>query len=364
MNEKKHKPLKVCHLVESAGSGTLSVIMDSINTLTESKHNTQFEFTIVYSGGRAETPKDLRDMLPMCQFIDFPMGSKAFSLGDFKAITQLKKVLKSFDVIHMHSSRAGFLGRLSLMFTAKKSTPLSFYSPHCYGFLNLGFSPIKRSIVYTVEWLLAKLTKTRTIACGETEHQTALKLDPKALLVQNGFDPRKINLNENNLLTTDDKVIILSSGRDCLQKGPDHFKEIMSNCSASNLSFVWIGNTEFEGVSTGWLSREKALETVSKSNIYLATSLWEGLPVSGIEAMFFKKPLLVRNSSSFVDLVDHGINGYIFNTTDEATKFINILRNDRELREKMGNASYLKASQEFHVSNYKKLANAYLNQLE
>ena len=102
----------------------------------------------------------------------------------------------------------------------------------------------------------------------------------------------------------------------------------MSNCRADNLSYVWIGNTSFNGISTGWLSRDDALKTVSESNIYLATSLWEGLPVSGIEAMFLRKPLIVRDTSSFVDLVEHGINGYIFSSINEAVKYINLLKDD------------------------------------
>ncbi|MFS8630836.1 MAG: glycosyltransferase, partial [Bacillales bacterium] len=68
-------------------------------------------------------------------------------IQDFRSSLQLKKLLKELnpDLIHLHSSKAGVLGRLanSLLFSNKKQI---FYTPHGYSFLRLDVSATKRKL--------------------------------------------------------------------------------------------------------------------------------------------------------------------------------------------------------------------------
>ncbi len=53
------------------------------------------------------------------------------------------------------------------------------------------------------------------------------------------------------------------------------------------------------------------------------TSLWEGLPISLLEAMYTGKPSIVTNVIGSKDVVRHNFNGYIANNLSE---FINEIK--------------------------------------
>ena len=73
---------------------------------------------------------------------------------DIKAYIELRKIVKKEkpDIIHLHSSKAGALGRL-LVGTGKAKM---FYTPHGYSFLMENESGIKQQIYKTMEKILGK----------------------------------------------------------------------------------------------------------------------------------------------------------------------------------------------------------------
>lgn len=62
------------------------------------------------------------------------------------------------------------------------------------------------------------------------------------------------------------------------------------------IEFVWIGDGELKSrlladniKVTGWVNKAKALDILNDTDIFLLTSLWEGLPMALLEAMYLKK---------------------------------------------------------------------------
>ena len=74
------------------------------------------------------------------------------------------------------------------------------------------------------------------------------------------------------------------------------------------------------------------------SDIYLSTSLYEGMPLSILEAMSIGLPIVASNVVGNIDTVKDGKTGYLYdlNNIEMAIKCINKLANDESLRNGMG----------------------------
>src|SRR5699024_6920633 len=103
--------------------------------------------------------------------------------------------------------------------------------------------------------------------------------------------------------------------------------------------FMWIGDGELRSeltapniTITGWINNNKALAYLNKCNIFLLPSLWEGLPMALLEAMYLKKICIVSNVVGNKDTIVNGKNGYICDNLDEFVKKINAVVNQGETK--------------------------------
>jgi uncharacterized membrane protein YbhN (UPF0104 family) len=67
---------------------------------------------------------------------------------------------------------------------------------------------------------------------------------------------------------------------------------------------------------TGWLSIEEVLAWLAESDILFMPSYYEGLPVTGIQALAMGMAVVASNIGGFIDLVDEGKNGYLIEVND------------------------------------------------
>ena len=68
----------------------------------------------------------------------------------------------------------------------------------------------------------------------------------------------------------------------------------------------------------GWVDPEDVLQEFAKSDILFMPSRSEGLPVVGVQALASGLAVIAGNSGGFVDLVNHGENGFLFDPDDTA----------------------------------------------
>ncbi|MBR2067532.1 MAG: glycosyltransferase, partial [Solobacterium sp.] len=111
------------------------------------------------------------------------------------------------------------------------------------------------------------------------------------------------------------------------QKNPDLFNEIAR--AMPNVHFLWIGDGESKWKLTspnieitGWLDHSEAIKKMNDGDVFLLTSLWEGLPISLLEAMYLKKLCIVSNVVGSRDVITNGENGFI---CDSAASFVNTI---------------------------------------
>jgi len=121
----------------------------------------------------------------------------------------------------------------------------------------------------------------------------------------------------------------------------------------------YLKNVEMVGYKSG----EELKNYVRNSRCVVLPSEWyENGPYSAMEAMALGKPLIVSNLGGLPELVDNGVNGYIYRTKDELSKVIdNMISLDDESYAKMCKSSNEKAKSKFNSKDY---VNAVLNYLE
>jgi glycosyltransferase involved in cell wall biosynthesis len=76
---------------------------------------------------------------------------------------------------------------------------------------------------------------------------------------------------------------------------------------------------------TGWIDPQQVLDWFERSDILFMPSLSEGLPVVGVQALSKGLVIVASRVGGFVDLVDHGVNGYLIEA-DDAGEFVRYLR--------------------------------------
>lgn len=90
-----------------------------------------------------------------------------------------------------------------------------------------------------------------------------------------------------------------------------------------------------------WGNREDVPELLAQSDVFILPSRYEGLPLSLLEAMAARLPVIASNISGSAELVEHGKNGLLFesgNHLDLAEKIIYLYDHRKEMERLAQNA--------------------------
>lgn len=311
---------KIVHIVESFGGGVFSYLVDLTNNTCD-----KYDITIVYSL-REQTPKDFKTYFKKnIKFIKTEHLHREINFKEeLKAIKEIKKIVKNInpDIVHLHSTKAGMIGRIAVN---NKNIKL-FYTPHGFSFLMENTSKIKKKIYWLLE-KIAALRKCKIVCCSYGEYQKALKLSKNATYINNGIDVKKINKEIANLPKKEidfKNLKICTIGRIDYQKNP-----ILFNLIANDLNryeFTWIGDGNMKDTLTsknikitGWKTRKEVLEILNENDVFILPSLWEGLPISLLEAMYMEKICIVSNVIGNKDVIKNSKTGFIAYNNDYAT---------------------------------------------
>lgn len=85
-----------------------------------------------------------------------------------------------------------------------------------------------------------------------------------------------------------------------------------------------------------WLPRNKLINIMGRSSVFVLPSFFEVNPVVILEAMASGKPVIARTNMGTVDIIVHGKNGYLYNNEEELKEYLELLLSDNDLREKIG----------------------------
>lgn len=201
----------------------------------------------------------------------------------------------------------------------------------------------------------------KIIACSQSEKEAIEEQGIKSVtFINNGIKSLQIEKKVN----TSDKTTIISVGRLSIQKNPKLFNDIaLEFIDNPNIQFIWCGDGELKSEltspnikCTGWIERKELENYLSYADIYLSTSLWEGLPLSVLEAMSIGLPVVLSDCVGNRDLVDN--NGFLYINKIEAIKNINELLKNKIWINKKGHNSKIIVENNFNMRN---MAISYLN---
>lgn len=286
--------------------------------------------------------------------------------GDIKAFVLLVKEIRSFKphVIHTHTAKAGFLGRIASIISLKPSIRVHTFHGHL---LNGYFGPIKRSLVVLAEKVLALFTH-ELLAVGVKVRQDLLDAGvgnlekfgvmPPGLAIAH-LSPKKESQESFGIFSS--KLQCAFIGRVTQIKRPDRFLDVVSEVMkrGAEVEFFMAGDGELLDMCQERITREdlpvKILgwqsdieKVLSASDVVILTSDNEGTPLSLIQAGMAGLPVVTTNVGSVPEIVLDGTTGIITGLdVDEIANAIEKLVNNSELRYQLGSTA-----QEFTTANF------------
>lgn len=357
---------KILLFVEAFGGGVFTYMVDLANSLSDT-----YDVYIAH-GMRDQTPLDyssyFKDSIHLIHIHEYTRSISP--MIDMKAMIRMKQIAREIepDIIHLHSSKSGVLGRIAFQ---SRDYPL-FYTPHGYSFLMDSCRKSKK-VMYKIIERICGLRKCKTISCSEGEYRESIRLVRNSTYINNGINMGYITdlLNKVETISEHKKgLVVFTLGRVCFQKNPELFNAIAEKFQ--DIKFLWIGDGELRDKLTspnievtGWVSREEALQKSLDADIFLLTSLWEGLPISLLESMFMKKLCIVSDVIGNHDVIKNGYNGFVCNTVNEFVDIIDQVKSKQIDLATIVNNSYKDIFEEYNTSVMtQKYSNEYLRAIE
>lgn len=325
--------MTIMHIAEAFGGGIVTFLANLANQQADHYN------VIIVHGIRPETHANYKDFFdPRIKLIKAQHFQQHIRfMSEMKALKELHDLIREYkpNIIHMHSSQAGVLGKIAAIGHGCNKI----YSPHGFSFLRKDVSAWKRFIFMSLERIFAKFSCVM-VASSATEFEAAKTLTDKSILIKNGICSDSLRAYEQ-ITPNNEKIVVGMVGRALAQKNPAMFNAIAERMP--HVHFEWIGDGQLRYQLTspnihivGWGSREEALEYLAKSDIYIMTSQWEGMPLSLLEAMYLRKPCVVTNVVGNRDVIINGKNGYVCDTVDDFVEMIQYLIDNPELRTQLG----------------------------
>jgi glycosyltransferase EpsD len=283
--------------------------------------------------------------LPDCdKKYDIPIERSPFKLGNLKAYKELKRIIdeNNYGIIHVHTPMAGVLARLAGR-TARKRGAKVIYTAHGFHFCK-GAAVLNWMIYYPIERWLSHYTDS-LITINSEDYNLAVKHKFKADKIERvhgvgvdrtKFKPvsesEKVKLREKHGYKKEDFLLYYiaelnkNKNQGLLLKSVSKAKEKISNIKlllAGNgaLTDYYKSMAKQFGIenNVSFLGFRKDVDEIAQmSDIAVASSFREGLPVNIMEAMACGKPVIATDNRGHRELIKNNHNGFIVDCHNES----------------------------------------------
>jgi len=222
------------------------------------------------------------------------------------------------DVVHLHSSLAGAIGRL--MIRRMRHRPRVVYCAHCWAFDR------PRQTAMTQLWALLerKLSRLADAIVNISPHEEPLlrragfSLKNTKLIVSGITDLTRLPDAPALSTAPAGPLRLLFVGRLDLQKGIDLLLRDFALLKPGRATLTLVGakivdNRDLvippEVKLLGWVPRETLPAMFGNFDAVVMPSRWEGMPLLAIEALRSGRPLICSNHGAFPYFIKDGVNG-------------------------------------------------------
>lgn len=307
--------MKILHVTEAFGSGVLNLIA----ILSRRQAEAGAQVSVLYSS-RPDTPSDaeLQHIFdPRVQLIRVTDRGASRATALLKLRSTLRRELSRprYDAVHLHSTFAGAIGRIGIGRSYYRSR--TFYSPHGFAFLRHDVSARSRKLMLLAERVGARRGALVLTTHSEFEIAQEKIKRAKCWMVVNGIDTSDLPIWQPH---ERQKPRVGMAGRITYQKAPWKFAAIARELN-DEAEFIWFGDgtdddkDRWLGAApvevTGWMPLRDLRERLADLDIFLFPSLWEGMPLSLIEAQAIGVPSVSSSIMGNKDIVISGSTGYL-----------------------------------------------------
>ncbi len=320
---------KIVHITSDSGlGGGQTHLIDVIKHLDRSK------FTVVVICDRTGAyVNDFKRYSDNCYQINFKSHLLSIMYSIFKIL-----VKESPDIVHSHLLRACIIGTISAYFARTKKI----YS-NLHGTVgdDKSVSNLKYwayvGLLRRMQWLGSQF-----IAVSEDMKQKLIAqgIDGgKIFVIYNGVDANRFKYSTKEDIEIPIKLVFV--GRLALQKGVVYLIEALKALNPAHFTLTIVGDgilsdevkakvVAYELSNVTFLGFIKDVQPIlSEHDVFVAPSLWEGLPISFIEAMSMSMPVIATTVGGIPELIIDGKGGYLCEPAnpkalaDAITKLVN-----------------------------------------
>lgn len=316
----------------------------------------------VHVASRGDEPIEYCD-----KHFDIPFERFPIKPSNIKAYKQLKNIIdeNKYKIIHCHTPVGGVLTRLAARKARKKYNTKVIYTAHGFHFYK-GAPLLNWIIYYSIEKVCARWTDCLITITNEDyefakkhlkaqniEHVNGVGMNPKRLkqeLTQEEKDKfkTKLGIRKEDIVFSYIAELNANKNQMLLIKTIQELKK-----EQHNIRLLLIGDGPLKEQYQQYIKennlenkiqllgkRQDINELLSITNIYLASSIREGLPVNVMEAMYKGLPIIATDNRGHRELIHNGKNGYICekndteNFEDNIQKFLkdmSIINNMKEI---------------------------------
>ena len=311
-------------------SGAQNMMLNLLKGLDNNKYEI---YVLSKPGGH------LIDEIRNNNFHHIPLNSlhRDISFLDIIAFIGMIRIFRKygFDIIHTHSSKTGFLGRIAGRFAR---VPKIIHTAHGFPFHQ--FQPLYIQKFYQVMERFASRFCDKVVFVNNSERELAIAKNivssNKALTIYNGIELPDINKLKSTKKADD--FVVGSVLRFWKQKNVINTVKVAINVCKNDtkINFVFIGDGEHFDICKqmikeaelekrillpGW--QNNILEWLIGFDVFLLFSKWEGLPISILEAMSVGLPIIASDIKGNNELVNNR-NGFLI-SVNEIDKLIQLL---------------------------------------
>lgn len=341
--------MKILHAITLADlGGAQSVLINICNRAVQNEHE-----VFVVSEVNGPMWDQLDDRIIQIKIDELQREINA--LKDFRTLIKLKKIYSSIkpDIIHLHSSKIGALGRLA--FPSRKIV----YTVH-------GFDSIRianKKFLFIEKALRNYARKIVAVSEYDLNMLAREGIADNTLTIYNGIEDCSNNKFSDGLdqnverklqALKKDFFVVMAIARISPQKKFDLFCDIAKTLkNDKRFIFVWVGNGHDKTVNDENIIMlgevPKASQCFRYADVCVLPTNYEGLPISIIEALAFAIPVVASNVGGVPEILN-GQNGFAVNNTVESfVETLKKLKDSSNLYQKISSEARITYAEKFTI---------------